>query len=46
MIYLFFLLCLNLSGSVETKIKKYLEKYYLKHSYKVPDEFREFAKGV
>uniref|UniRef100_A0A1Q3FV37 Uncharacterized protein n=1 Tax=Culex tarsalis TaxID=7177 RepID=A0A1Q3FV37_CULTA len=31
---------------VETKIKKYLEKYYLKHSYKVPDEFREFAHGV
>lgn len=28
---------------VDTKIKKYLEKYYLKHAYKVPDEFREFV---
>uniref|UniRef100_A0AAG5CX42 Uncharacterized protein n=1 Tax=Anopheles atroparvus TaxID=41427 RepID=A0AAG5CX42_ANOAO len=28
---------------VNTKIKKYLEKYYLKHAYKVPDEFREFV---
>lgn len=30
------------SNAVNTKIKKYLEKYYLKHAYKVPDEFREF----
>uniref|UniRef100_A0A182NA93 Uncharacterized protein n=1 Tax=Anopheles dirus TaxID=7168 RepID=A0A182NA93_9DIPT len=27
---------------VNTKIKKYLEKYYLNHAYKVPDEFKEF----
>lgn len=34
--------CLPFS-SVETKIKKYLEKYYLKHAYKVPEEFRQFV---
>lgn len=28
---------------VNKKIKNYLEKYYLKHAYKVPDEFREFV---
>uniref|UniRef100_A0A182UHX0 Uncharacterized protein n=1 Tax=Anopheles melas TaxID=34690 RepID=A0A182UHX0_9DIPT len=27
---------------LNTKIKKYLEKYYLNHAYKVPDEFKEF----
>lgn len=40
--YLFSLSISN-RASVDTKIKKYLEKYYLKYAYKVPDEFREFV---
>lgn len=31
------------SSSVDTKIRKYLEKYYLKHEYTVPSKFKEFV---